>query len=177
MPRRNAEGCIVLNETVPGVLNIVAIMRDKISKMNTSIDRAAVEEALRESTTKSQFQRVLCVWLKLLFSLSSDEIALATGFRPSSVRNVQSRFKKLGIESFLHKSKGGRKRENISFHRETQILSKFARRARRGFALDVGQIQRAYELSVGRSVARSTVYRLITRHGLRHFLPKARRRF
>lgn len=144
--------------------------------MNNS-DPAAVEKALRESKSKQQFQRVLCVWLKFHFSFSSEKIALAIGLKPSSVRNVQARFKKLGIQCFLYKNKGGRRRENMSFNRETQILSKFARRARQGFTLNVGQIQKAYELSVGRTVPRSTIYRLLARHGLRHFLPRARRTF
>ena len=142
--------------------------------MQIPIDPTAVEKALRDSEDKAQFQRVLCVWLKLLFSLNSANIALAIGWKPSSVRNVQARFKKQGMQCFLSKRKGGRKRENMSFDREAQILDNFARRARSGFALDVGQLQRAYEISVGRPVARSTIYRLIARHGLRRFLPKAR---
>lgn len=139
----------------------------------TEIQQAEIQAALRESKDKQQFQRVLCVWLKVVFSLSSAQIALAIGWKPSSVRNVQARFHKEGMQSFFSKPKGGRKRANISFDREVQILEKFSRRAKRGFALDVKQIQKAYELSVGRTVPRSTIYRLITRHGLRHFLPKA----
>jgi transposase len=142
--------------------------------MTTSIDPVAVEKALRDSKDKEHFQRVLCVWLKLSLSLSSTKIALAIGWKPAHVRTVQARFKKQGVQSLVSKRKGGRKRENISFDREAQILDKFARRARRGHALDVGQIQKAYELSVGRQVPRSTIYRVIARHGLRRFLPRAR---
>src|SRR5579863_7903575 len=137
--------------------------------MTYPIDRTSVEKALRDSNDKAQFQRVLCIWLKLLFSLTSTDIALAIGWKPSSVRNVQARFKKHGPQCFLIKPKGGRRRENMSFDREAHILDKFARRARRGFALDVEQLHKAYETSVGRPVSRSTIYRLIARHGLRRF--------
>ena len=104
------------------------------TKMTIQIDAATVQKALRDSRNKEQFQRVLCVWLKLTFSLSSTKIALAIGWKPSSVRNVQARFRKEGLKSFLSKHKGGRKRANMSFDRETQILEKFARRARQGHA-------------------------------------------
>jgi hypothetical protein len=143
--------------------------------MTIPTDLPAVAKALQDSESKEQFQRVLCVWLKLLFSMTSVEIALAIGWEPSSVRNIQARFKRKNVQCFVSKQKGGRKRENMSVDREARILDKFARRAKRGFVLDVDQIQKAYELSVGRTVPKSTVYRLIARHGLRHFLPRARR--
>lgn len=117
---------------------------------------------------------MLCIWLKHTLSLSSREIALGIGTTPEAVRKIQSRFAKEGLQALLGKLKGGRKRENISLAREEQILSKFLRRAQRGSVLDVAEIQRAYELSAGKSVARSTIYRLLARHGLRHYLPRAR---
>jgi transposase len=139
------------------------------------IQLAEIQTALQQSKDKQEFQRVLCVWLKVQFSLNSAQIALAIGWKPSAVRNLQARFNKEGVQSFFSRPKGGRRHANISFHREVQILEKFARRAKRGFSLDVKQIQKAYELSVGRAVPQSTIYRMITRHGLRHFLPKARK--
>ena len=138
---------------------------------------SSLERILHDAQSKGQFQRVLCVWLRMQFSLSSIEIARAIGWKASSVRGVQALFKRKGLQCFAPKAKGGRKRQNMSFEREAQLLHQFARRARRGFALNVDQIQRAYELSAGKPVARSTVYRLIARHGLRNFLPKGRRLF
>lgn len=143
--------------------------------MNISTDLSPVAKALQNSKNKEHFQKVLCVWLKLLFSMTSTEIALAIGWKPSSVRNIQARFDREGARCFVTKQKGGRNRENMSVDREARILDKFARRARRGFVLNVDQIQKAYEISLGRAVPKSTVYRLIARHGLRHFLPRARR--
>jgi len=139
-----------------------------------SDDLSAIRAILHESLSKQQFQRALCVWLKSCFSMTSQQIALAIGWTPASVRKVQWRFAREGIQTLLVKPKGGRKRELISFGREQQILDKFLRQTRRGGSLDVDQIRMAYELSVGKTVARSTIYRLIHRHGLRRFLPRAR---
>ena len=142
--------------------------------MPITITFVEVEKALLAAKSKEQFQKVQCIWLKLLFSFSSSEIASAIGWKPSSVRNVQANFRKHGVQVFQSRSRGGRKRENMSFDREAQILNKFVRRARRGFALDLTGIRKAYELSLGRQVPRSTIYRLIGRHGLRHYLSRAR---
>lgn len=140
--------------------------------MNTMQD---VQQALQQARSKQEFQRVLCVWLKLSFGLTSKEVGAAIGRTPEAVRRIQAQFAREGVQAFLIKKKGGRRREYISFSREVQILSKFVHRARRGFPLNIEQVRKAYELSVGNPVSRSTVYRLITRHGLRRFLPRARR--
>src|SRR5579871_2409968 len=142
--------------------------------MNMTPDYSAVQRALHESGTKKEFERVLCVWLKMSLSLNSQKIALAIGWTPASVRRIQSRFAKQGLQCFTVKAVGGRKRENLSVDREKHILEKFARRAKRGFTLNVQQIKHAYELSAGRAVPKSTIYRLIHRHSLGRFLPRAR---
>lgn len=140
--------------------------------MKSQFDAEAIERALKASKTKREFQKVQCIWLSLTFQMKSKEIALAIGWSAVSVRKAQSFVAKEGIQSISDRPRGGRRRAYISVGREKQILNKFERRARRGFALDLKQIKKAYELSVGRTVALSTIYRLVERHGLRRFLPK-----
>jgi transposase len=141
--------------------------------MNTDTAYATVQGKLRDAKTKNEFERVLCVWLKLSLSLNSRQIAKAIGWTDASVRRLQARYAKEGVDCFTGKPTGGRKRENISRERETKILDKFARQAKRGTPLDVKEIKNAYERSAGKTVAWSTIYRLISRHGLRRFLPRA----
>lgn len=142
--------------------------------MTISSDALAIQKALEQSRTKNEFRKVLCIWLKVALSLTANQIAIGVGLTPATVRKTQSRFAKAGVQALAGKQKGGRKRENLSFCREKQILSKFQRRAQRGFILPVDEIRKAYELSVGKVVAQSTIYRLIARHGLRRYLPRAR---
>lgn len=134
-----------------------------------------VQSALRAARSKSEFQRILCVWLKMSFSLTSEQLAVAIGRTSFFVRKIQSRFAKESIQCFAEKKKGGRKREYMSLEREAQILTKFRRQAQRGGALDVQGITKAYERSLGMEVSPSTIYRLISRHGLRRYLPRSRR--
>jgi transposase len=142
--------------------------------MDTENQRLLVHNALQTSQTKLEFQKVLCVWMKLALNLTSRQIALLLGWTPARVRKVQSRYSQQGIQYFYGKSRGGRRRENLSLSRESDILHKFVRQAKRGTSLNVSQIRKAYELSVGKPVSRSTIYRLIERHGLRRYLPRAR---
>ena len=134
-----------------------------------------VQQSLHNATCKQEFQRAMCIWLKISFSLTSKEIAHAIGWNASSVRHMQARFASEGAKCLASKPRGGRRRENISVAREMHILDKFRRQAQAGGILDVEKIRKAYELSVGRTVSQSTIYRLISRHGLRKFLPRPRR--
>lgn len=135
----------------------------------------SLQTLLKSTRTKKELQRTLCVWLKEALSLNSTQIGAALGLAPASVRRIQAEFARRGVESIFTKQHGGRRRENMSLAREAEILSKFGRQARRGASLDVREIQRAYELSAGKEVSRWTIYRLIARHGLRRYLPRARR--
>lgn len=143
--------------------------------MNLDFGAHELERALLTCETKRELQRLLCVWLKVSLSLTSKQIALAIGWTPAAVRRLQSSAARQGIDFYRDHPKGGRRHAYIPLSREKQIMVQFARRARRGQSLDVGGLRRVYELSVGKRVSLSTIYRLIERHGLRRFLPAARK--
>ena len=54
------------------------------------------------------------------------------------------------------------------------VLAPFVARAESGGMLTVTEIQRAYEVQTGKSVAPSTVYRLLDRHGWRKVVLRPR---
>lgn len=147
-----------------------------IPTMKPETNYAILFQLLRDATSKKEFARIQCIWLKLTLSLNSKQIALAIGSTPVSVRRIQARFANEGLKCFVSKPTGGRKRENISVEREKKILEKFMRQAKRGVPLNVQQVKRAYELSAGKRVPPSTIYRLINRYGLRRFLPRAKQK-
>src|SRR5215469_3691451 len=120
--------------------------------MADQYDALAILRALQEAKTKRQIQKVLCVWLRIALSLRTEQIAVATGLSPASVRRIQ-RIAKLDVRYLLQEKRGGRHREHISLAREKQIMSKFLYKAQRGHALNVPEIRKAYEISVGKQVA------------------------
>jgi hypothetical protein len=55
---------------------------------------------------------------------------------------------------------------------ENTFLSSFLEKAARGEILMVGDVKRTYEKVVGRTVPRSTIYRMLARHGWRKITPR-----
>ena len=62
----------------------------------------------------------------------------------------------------------------IRDRQEQELLAPFVARAEAGGMLTVAEIQQAYRERTGKVVARSTVYRLLDRHGWRKIVPRPR---
>jgi len=133
-----------------------------------------LEGLLKKSKTKADFQRVQCVWLRALFGFSSHQVALAVGWRPATVKKIWSQYFSQGEKALLGEGRGGRHRANLSLEEETRLLGRFLQKARAGGVLVVNEVKEAYEKTVGRSVPKSTVYRLLARHGWRKITPRPR---
>jgi transposase len=70
--------------------------------------------------------------------------------------------------------RGGRRRENLSVEDEKRLLKTFIKKAKGGGVLVVTEVKAAYEKAVGRPVPKSTVYRMLARHGWRKIAPRPR---
>jgi transposase len=127
---------------------------------------------LKKVKTKTQFQRVQCVWLRASLGLSSHDVAIAIGWNTSSVRHLQAQYLKEGEEALSASKRGGRYRANMTADEENAFLSSFLEKAARGEILVVGDVKRAYEKVVGRTVPKSTIYRMLARHGWRKITPR-----
>lgn len=137
----------------------------------------AVEELeglLAGAKSRAQYQRVQCVWLRATLGLSSDEVARAVGWHPASVRRVQAAYLKQGAWALCTVGRGGRRHENLSLEQEKALLQAFWPLAERGGILEVSAVKAAYEARVGHGVAKSTVYRMLKRHGWRKIAPRPR---
>ncbi len=129
---------------------------------------------LRKSKTKAEFQRVQSVWLRASLNLEDDQIAIAVGLSCNSVRCFHSRFRLHGVEALIGVGRGGRRRQNLSIEQEDEVLRPFLEEAGTGGILVVAPIKIAYEQAVGHEVPRSTIYRLLARHGWRKLVPRPR---
>jgi transposase len=134
--------------------------------------KESLEQLLKEVKTKTQFQRVQCVWLRASLGLSSRDVAVAIGWNTSSVRHLQAQYLKEGEGALRASKRGGRYRANMTVDEESSFLSSFLEKAARGGLLMVSEVKRAYEKAVGRTVPKSTIYRMLARHGWRKITPR-----
>lgn len=128
----------------------------------------------REVKTKAEFQRVQAVWLRVTLGLSDEQIAQAVGLSANTVRCLSSRFRCQGTSALAGEGRGGRRHENLTVAQEQALLQPFLDPAGQGHLLQVSPIKTAYEQVVGHPVPRSTIYRLLGRHGWRKLAPRPR---
>lgn len=133
-----------------------------------------LSKALREARSKSEFQRVQCVWLRVVLGLNANQVAQAVGWQPSSVRRLQAQFWRRGKALWESPGRGGRRHQNLTREEEARFLEGFLSRAEQGRLLEVSRVKQAYEQAVGHAVPKSTVYRMLARHGWRKLAPRPR---
>ena len=129
---------------------------------------------MKQAKTKAEFQSVQCLWLRASLKLSADQVATAIGWHPNSVRKLQARYFKEGDAALKRGGKGGRYYQNLTLEEERQLLQEFLAQSERGGILAVSRVQAAYEQALGRKVPKSTVYRMLARHGWRKVVPRPR---
>lgn len=118
------------------------------------------------------FQRFLCVWLRAEQGLSTAEIAKALGWHANTVRFTQKNFIEHGTRALDELKRGGRRRQLMSLEDEVEFLKIFESKAQDGALLVVNEIKDALEKYLGRSVHKTTVYRMMQRHGWRKVAPR-----
>jgi transposase len=133
-----------------------------------------LQECLKRAKTKDDFRRVLCMWLRSNLSLNAEQVARAIGWSVSRVKAVQGHYFREGVEAFFGVGRGGRRNENLSRQQEDDLLAGFLERAKTGGVLVVGEVKEVYEKAVGHPVPKSTVYRMLDRHGWRKIAPRPR---
>jgi len=130
--------------------------------------------ALKKAKTKAEYQRVQCLWLRAALGLSSEQVAQAIGWRPTSVRRLQSRYLREGEGVLQGVGRGGRRHQNLTLEEERALLAQFTEKAEQGGMLVVREVRAGYEKAVARRVPKSTVYRMLARHGWRKVMPRPR---
>jgi transposase len=76
-------------------------------------------------------------------------------------------------ESRAH-AHGGRRRQTLTIEEEKKFLEHWLASAKEGGVLTVGPIHKALQTKIGRTIALSTTYRMLARHGWRKIVPDTR---
>jgi transposase len=140
-------------------------------------DRGTVRrlaERLKQADSHAQYQRIQCVLIRATLGSSAAQIAQLLGWSTATVHVMHSRWAKQGDSIFDVKPRGGRRHQHLTPEQEKELLAPFVQRAEAGGMLGVAEIVQAYRQRCGQEVARSTVYRLLQRHGWRKVMPRPR---
>lgn len=147
-------------------------MKDLIVGDKLTVARLA--ERLKRASSRTEYQRIQCVLIRATLGSSAKEIAQLLGWSTATVHVMHSRWAKEGEAIFDVRARGGRRNQHLTPEEEQQLLAPFVQRARDGGMLKVTELQQAYRDRVGKEVARSTLYRLLQRHGWRKVVPRPR---
>jgi transposase len=128
---------------------------------------------LRSAKTADQLRLAQAVLLPLQLGLSIEETALAIGRSPGATCAMRTRFGKVAAgEVEPPRSKRQlRNRANAALDREAQILDEVLAAGATGGVVVVPQLKPAIEARLGKTVALSSVYRMLARHGWRKLAP------
>ena len=121
-----------------------------------------------------EFQRFLCVWLRVEQGLSTKEIARVLGWNVNTIRITQRDFIVRGIKALVEEQRGGRRRQLMTIEEEKQFLTAFEGLADTASILVIKEIHTALEKRCGHKVHKTTVYRLLQRHGWRKVAPRSK---
>lgn len=140
-------------------------------------DKATVQrlaERLKRASSHTEYQRIQCILIRATLGSSAAEIAQLLGWSTATVHVMHSRWAKEGESIFDVRARGGRHHQYLTPEQERELLAPFVEHAQAGGMLTVTEVQRAYQERCGKEVARSTIYRLLERHGWRKVVPRPR---
>lgn len=134
--------------------------------------RAEIGNALKSAKSKEEYQRALCLCLRVEEGLGAKQIAKILGMSFGGVRNIHSKYLRRGGLILKNAPIGGRLHANLSLVEEKEFLAPFEKKAEKCGILVVSEIHRAYEKHFGTKEPASTIYRLLARQGWRKVAPR-----
>ncbi len=126
------------------------------------------------ATTVQQLRRGQAMLLPALTGASLETTATLLGLGRNQVCVLRRQFRVPDKAPLLgdQDRRGGRRRELLSLEEEVRFVQGWIHQAKQEDALAVALIHAALEKKVGKRVPRSTIYRMLRRHGWPKITPK-----
>ncbi len=135
---------------------------------------AEILKAEKEATMKYETKRLLILRLRAVENMSSKEISQIVGYNPATINNIISKYFKNDVNSMLGENRKGGNKRYLSEVEENELLRPFEESAKSGQMLLPSEIQTAYEKRIGKSVPKSTLYRMLKRQCWRKIMPRSK---
>ena len=136
----------------------------------------AAREAARNASSADELRAAQTILLSDSLHLTLDRIGDVIGRSRATAARLRAGFRGTALveKSARKRNWGGRRRFHLTLEEEESLLSEFLDTARDGGILEVGSIRAACEEKIGGKVAKTTVYRMLARHGWRKIAPRKR---
>jgi transposase len=149
-------------------------MGHRVTRAASHLSIDEVKERMKTDERPWVRQHWWIIYNALVAPRKAEEIALHTGVSTTTVHRVIARYNRIGPASIEPSAKGGRHHDYLTFEQEQTFLQPFFARAERGEIATVEHIQQAFEAQVKHQVHRTSIYRLLHRHGWRKLAPRSR---
>lgn len=133
----------------------------------------AARKLLKTARTADELRQAQSVLLPLELGLSIEQTAQAIGRSSGATCTMRTRFGKVssGQMTAPRSKRQLRNRANTDLERERQILDEVLPDATSGGVVIIPRIKPAIEAKLGKTLALSSVYRMLARHGWRKLAP------
>lgn len=142
-------------------------MGNRITRAATHLPEDGVQKRMQGEQRPWRRQRWEIIYQALTAPRKAEDVARAVGVSPSTVHRVIATYNQGGVAAIETPGKGGRRHQYLTLEQERAFLQPFLTRAARGEITTVVEIQLALEAQIGHEVNKSTLYRLLDRHGWR----------
>ncbi|MDR0724137.1 MAG: winged helix-turn-helix domain-containing protein [Endomicrobium sp.] len=123
-------------------------------------------------SNEREYRAALIVLLKNESDLTREQIAGIFGI---DIKTVYSDMESIRNPAVEPKGEwGGGNNRLMSFEEEEQFLNTYLDDAKSGFILTIPKLHNEYNLLVGKTTPKSTIYRILERHNWRKVLPDTR---
>jgi transposase len=137
-----------------------------------SIDE--VKGKLRTSINFWMHQKWAVMYTALVDPRPAAAIALHLGVSVPFVQKIISLYKRFGPAGLETPGSGGRRHQYLTLEEEQQFIAPFLQRAASGEMATISAIKSTFEAHVRQAVHKTTISRLLSRHGWRKIAPRAR---
>src|SRR5215471_10004483 len=141
-------------------------MGNRITRAAPHLSESAVQERMQREQRHWCRRRWEIIYQALTAPRKAEDIARTVGVSLATVHQVISGYKRRGVAAIETAGKGGRRRQYLTLEQERAFLQPFLARAARGEITTAVEIHCALEAQIGHEVNKSTLYRLLARHGL-----------
>lgn len=149
-------------------------MSRKCKEMKDEILKKAAE-VIHATTDAHELRCAQAFLLPYALNMNLEQVSIIIGKSYATTERLRREFPyRVRGTRTSRKDWGGRRRQNMTFDEEQNLLAPFFEKAKEGGVLIVTPIKIAYEEKTGHTVAESTVYRMLARHNWRKLSPDTR---